>query len=124
MLITAVRAWFTRPAAQAPAWYRAHSVPVVGPALRLLQGEPAHPWALPVLSARTGVSRANPDRCFTALVGRPPMTYPRQRRLALAAALLREPDATLATVADRVGFRSCARTAPHGLLHRAGPAPA
>ncbi len=32
------------------------------------------------------------------------MTYLRERRLALAADLLREPGATLAVVADRVGF--------------------
>ncbi len=32
------------------------------------------------------------------------MTYLRQRRLALAADLLHEPDTTLAVVADRVGF--------------------
>jgi AraC-like DNA-binding protein len=50
------------------------------------------------------VSRANLARRFTVLVGRPPMTYLRERRLALAADLLREPDATLAAVADRVGF--------------------
>jgi AraC-like DNA-binding protein len=50
------------------------------------------------------VSRANLARRFTALVGRPPMTYLREKRLALAADLLREPDATLAVVADRVGF--------------------
>ncbi|WP_308296300.1 cupin domain-containing protein [Streptomyces sp. ISL-96] len=43
MLITALRAWFTRPGAQVPAWYRAHSDPVVGPALRMLQANPAHP---------------------------------------------------------------------------------
>ena len=104
MLITALRAWFTRPGAQVPAWYRAHSDPVVGPALRLLHADPAHPWTLPALAAKTGVSRANLARRFTALVGQPPMTYLRERRLALAADLLREPDATLAAVADRVGF--------------------
>jgi AraC-like DNA-binding protein len=104
MLITALRAWFTRPGAQVPAWYRAHSDPVVGPALRLLQANPAHPWTLPTLAAKTGVSRANLARRFTALVGQPPMTFLRERRLALAADLLREPDATLATVAERVGF--------------------
>ncbi|MFB9541836.1 MULTISPECIES: AraC family transcriptional regulator [Streptomyces] len=104
MLITALRAWFTRPGAQTPAWYRAHSDPVVGPALRMLHADPAHPWTLPALAAKTGVSRANLARRFTALAGLPPMTYLRERRLALAADLLREPDATLATVADRVGF--------------------
>ncbi|NEC88435.1 AraC family transcriptional regulator [Streptomyces sp. SID12501] len=104
MLITALRAWFTRPGAQIPAWYRAHGDPVVGPALRLLQADPARPWTLPALAAETGVSRANLARRFTALVGRPPMTYLREQRLTLAADLLREPDATLARVADRVGF--------------------
>ncbi|MFH9005425.1 cupin domain-containing protein [Streptomyces afghaniensis] len=104
MLITALRAWFTRPGAEVPAWYRAHSDPVVGPALRMLHSDPARPWTLPGLAARTGVSRAGLARRFTALVGRPPMTYLREQRLALAAELLREPDATLAVVADRVGF--------------------
>ncbi|NGO10737.1 AraC family transcriptional regulator [Streptomyces sp. HC44] len=104
MLITALRAWFTRPGAQVPSWYRAHSDPVVGPALRLLQAHPAHPWTLPALAARAGVSRANLARRFTALVGQPPMTFLRERRLTLAADLLREPGATLAAVADRVGF--------------------
>ncbi|WP_234443103.1 AraC family transcriptional regulator [Streptomyces cellulosae] len=104
MLITALRAWLTRPGAQIPAWYQAHGDPVVGPVLRLLQADPARPWTLPALAAEAGVSRANLARRFTALVGRPPMTYLRERRLALAADLLREPDATLARVADRVGF--------------------
>ncbi|WP_369243049.1 AraC family transcriptional regulator [Streptomyces sp. R21] len=104
MLITALRAWFTRPTAQVPTWYVAYSDPVTGPALRLLQADPAHPWTLPALAAKTGVSRANLARRFTALVGQPPMTYLQERRLALAADLLREPDTTLATVAARVGF--------------------
>ncbi|KMS72332.1 AraC family transcriptional regulator [Streptomyces viridochromogenes] len=104
MLITALRAWFTRPGAQVPTWYRAHSDPVVGPALRLLQTNPAHPWTLPALAAEAGASRANLARRFTALVGQPPMTYLRERRLALAADLLRAPGATLTEVADRVGF--------------------
>ncbi|MFI9175806.1 AraC family transcriptional regulator [Streptomyces lincolnensis] len=104
MLVTALRAWFTRPGAQVPAWYRAHSDPVVGSALRLLRADPAHPWTLPALAAKTGVSRANLSRRFTALVGQPPMAHLRHQRLALAADLLREPDATLATVAERVGF--------------------
>lgn len=102
MLITALRAWFTRPGAQVPAWYRAHSDPVVGPVLRLLHASPAHPWTLPTLAASTGVSRANLARRFTALVGQPPMTCLRRRRLSLAADLLREPDTTLAS-----GGRPC-----------------
>ncbi|ADI04253.1 AraC-type DNA-binding domain-containing protein- like protein [Streptomyces bingchenggensis BCW-1] len=106
MLITALRAWFTRPGAEVPAWYRAHSDPVVGHALRLLDAYLAHPWTVEILAAKTGVSRAALARNFTALVGQPPMTYLREQRLALAANLLREPGATLGAVASRVGFSS------------------
>ena len=44
LLIAVLRAWFARPEAQAPGWYRAHGDPIVGSALRLLHHDPAHPW--------------------------------------------------------------------------------
>ncbi|WP_282693428.1 AraC family transcriptional regulator [Streptomyces sp. CC208A] len=106
LLIAAVRAWFARPGAEAPAWYRAMGDPVVGRALRLLQNDPAHPWTVASLAAKTGVSRAALARRFTELVGEPPMTYLTGWRLALAADLLREDDATLESVARRVGYGS------------------
>ncbi|MFJ2923458.1 helix-turn-helix transcriptional regulator [Streptomyces massasporeus] len=104
MLITALLAWFTRPGAEISTWHRAHRGPVGAPALRLLHADPAHAWTLPALGAKAGASRAHLARRFNALVGQPPMTYLRQRRLALAADLVRETDTTLAGVADRVGF--------------------
>jgi AraC-like DNA-binding protein len=64
------------------------------------------PWTVATLAAETGVSRASLARLFTELVGEPPMTYLTGWRLALAADLLREPDATLGTVARRVGYGS------------------
>jgi AraC-like DNA-binding protein len=106
LLIAVLRAWFSRPEAQAPAWYQALGDPVVGPALRLLHGNPAHPWTVGTLAAKTGVSRAALARRFTALVGEPPMAYLTGWRLALAADLLREPDATVAAVARQVGYGS------------------
>ncbi|WP_119727640.1 AraC family transcriptional regulator [Thermomonospora amylolytica] len=104
LLITVVRAWFDRAGQAAPAWYRAHADPVVGRALRLIHDDPAHPWTVASLAARTGVSRAALARRFAALVGEPPMTYLTGWRLALAADLLREPDATVEGVARRVGY--------------------
>jgi len=106
LLIAVLRAWFARPEARAPAWYRALGDPVVGRALRLLQNNPAHPWTVAGLAAKAGVSRAALARRFTALVGEPPMTYLTGWRLALAADLLREPDATLTAVARQVGYGS------------------
>ncbi|MFB6945072.1 AraC family transcriptional regulator [Streptomyces sp. NPDC060286] len=104
LLIAALRTWFARPGAEAPAWYRAMGDPVVGQALRLLQRDPAHAWTVAGLAARTGVSRAGLARRFTELVGEPPMAYLTGWRLAVAADLLRETDATVESVARRVGY--------------------
>jgi AraC-like DNA-binding protein len=79
---------------------------VVGRALRMLHNNPAHPWTVAALAAETAVSRAALARRFTELVGEPPMTYLTSWRLALAADLLREPDATIGAVARRVGYGS------------------
>ncbi|MFC0845216.1 cupin domain-containing protein [Streptomyces noboritoensis] len=104
LLIAVLRAWFNRPGADAPAWYRAMGDPVVGPALRLLQNEPAHPWTVAALAAKCGVSRAGLARRFGELVGEPPMAYLTGWRLALAADLLRESDATVEAIARQVGY--------------------
>ena len=76
LLIAVLRAWFARPEAQAPGWYRAHGDPVVGPALRLLHNSPAEPWTVAGLAKEIGVSRAALARRFNELVGEPPMAYP------------------------------------------------
>lgn len=106
LVIAALRAWFARPDAAAPAWYRALADPVVGPVLRLVQDRPAHPWTVAALAARAGVSRAALARRFTALVGEPPMAYLTGWRLALAADRLRDSDDTLAAIARQVGYGS------------------
>ncbi|WP_030573816.1 AraC family transcriptional regulator [Streptomyces aureocirculatus] len=106
LLIAALRAWFSRPEAAAPAWYRAMGDPVVGPVIRLLQDDPAHPWTVASLAAKAGVSRAALARRFTELVGEPPMTYLTGWRLALAADLLRDSELTIASIARKVGYGS------------------
>jgi hypothetical protein len=75
LLIAVLRAWFARPEAQAPGWYRAHSDPIVGPALRLMHSDPARPWTVGMLATATGISRAALARRFNELVGEPPMTF-------------------------------------------------
>jgi len=106
LLISVLRAWFARPEAEAPGWYAARGDAVVGRALRLLESNPAHPWTVASLAAKTGVSRAALARRFTELVGEPPMAYLAGWRLALAADLLRERDATIGAVARQVGYGS------------------
>jgi AraC-like DNA-binding protein len=106
LLIAALRAWLSREGAQAPGWYRAHADPVVGHALRLIHGEPAHGWTVASLAHEAGVSRAALARRFNELVGEPPMAYLAGWRIALAADLLLEPGTTIGAVADRVGYGS------------------
>jgi AraC-like DNA-binding protein len=58
------------------------------------------------LAAEVGMSRAALARRFIDRVGEPPIAYLTGWRLALAADLLREPDATVGAVARRVGYTS------------------
>lgn len=104
LLIAVLRAWFARPEASPPSWYVGQGDAVVGPALRLMQHHPEHPWTVAELAAAGGVSRAAFARRFTDVVGEPPMAFLTGWRLALAADLLRDPAVTLASVARQVGY--------------------
>ncbi|UVS80433.1 AraC family transcriptional regulator [Actinokineospora sp. UTMC 2448] len=106
VLVSVLRAWLASPGTGSPGWYRAQHDPVVGEALRLLHADPAEAWTVATLAARCRVSRAALARRFTALVGEPPMNYLTSLRLALAADLLRETDATLGSAARQVGYGS------------------
>lgn len=106
LVIAALRAWFSRPEAEPPAWYRAMADPVVGRVLRLVQDDPAHPWTVASLAVKAGVSRAGLARRFTELVGEPPMTHLTGWRLTLAADLLRDTDETIGAIARQVGYGS------------------
>jgi AraC-like DNA-binding protein len=104
LVVAALRAWFDRPEAEPPAWYRAQSDPIVGTALRLMQSNPAKPWTVASVAAEAGVSRALLARRFKELVGKPPMSFLTQWRIDLAADLLRHPDTTIGAIAQQVGY--------------------
>ena len=106
VVVAALRAWFDRPEAEPPSWYRAQSDPIVGTALRLMQNNPAEPWTVASVASETGVSRAVLARRFTELVGEPPMSFLTAWRIDLAADLLRQPEATVGAVASQVGYSS------------------
>ncbi len=106
LLIAVLRAHFARPESGGPDWFRAHADPVVGHALRLMHHNPAHAWTLAGLARETNVSRAAFARRFHDLVGEPPMAFLTEWRIALAADLLREPGATIGSVAGQVGYGS------------------
>jgi len=106
VLIATLRAWFSRPDAQAPGWYRAYADPIVGPALRMLQNNPAQPWTVASLAHANNASRAAFARRFNELVGQPPLTFLTSWRLDMAADLLIETNAPITAIADQVGYGS------------------
>jgi AraC-like DNA-binding protein len=103
LLIDVLRNWFDRDG-NAPTWWHAEHDDVVGPALRLIYNNPAHPWTVANLAAAVGSSRAVFARRFADLVGEPPIAFLTGWRLALAADLLRDPTMTIAAVARQVGY--------------------
>jgi AraC-like DNA-binding protein len=78
----------------------------VGKALQKLHERPAHQWSLEELAKETGMSRSMLAERFAHFVGVPPIQYLAQWRMQLAATLLRTTNATLAEIADRVGYGS------------------
>lgn len=78
----------------------------VGVALRAIHSAPAQPWTVGSLAARAGVSRSALAARFRHEVGDTPSAYLTHWRLALAADLLLDTDATLDSIAARVGYGS------------------
>ncbi len=106
VVIAGLRAWFGRPDVTSPAWFAAHADPLVGRAVEALHETPERPWTVSALAREVGLSRAAFARRFHAAVGEPPMSYLAAWRLALAADLLADPEATVTAVARRVGYTS------------------
>jgi AraC-like DNA-binding protein len=105
LLLYLLRTWFT--ASDHPTgWAAALNDPVTATALHHIHRDPVHPWTVAELASASGLSRAPFAKRFTALVGRPPLTYLTWWRMTTAARLLRDSDAPLATVAGQVGYTS------------------
>jgi AraC-like DNA-binding protein len=103
LLIAVLRTWFDRDE-NAPTWWHAEHDPVIGPALKLIYNNPAHPWTVANLAAAVGCSRAVFASRFTEQVGEPPIAFLTNWRLAVAADQLRSSQATIAAVARQVGY--------------------
>jgi AraC-like DNA-binding protein len=78
----------------------------VGRAIRLLHERPADSWTVDELGRQAGLSRSALHERFVELVGQPPMQYLTNWRIQLGAGLLREGSATVATIAQEVGYES------------------
>ncbi len=106
LLTSVLKAWIAQQSVEDPIDLSAPGNPVVERALALLHQDPAFPWTLETLAARTHASRASLARRFNETIGEPPMTFLKKWRMALAADLLCRPGETVASVAAQVGYAS------------------
>ena len=106
LLLYLLRRWYAEQPAAPTGWAAALRDPVTAAALHAMHEDPARPWTVATLAAHAGLSRAPFARRFSTLVGRPPLSYLTWWRMTVAARLLRDSDATVATVAHRVGYTS------------------
>lgn len=105
LLLTAVlKAWFAKHDSSRPEWWRFQGDQIIERALCIMHDKPAHPWSLDTLAVEAGASRASLARRFQERVGESPMTFLRNWRMALAADLLCQPNETVSTVAEKVGY--------------------
>jgi AraC-like DNA-binding protein len=78
--------------------------PAIGTAMRLIHARPAEEWTVERLAREVAMSRSAFSARFTELVGLPPLQYVTQWRMTEAARRLREPETSVAGVAEQVGY--------------------
>ena len=95
----------TAPAAER-GWLAALRDPVLAPAMRVIHAAPDRRWTVAALAARSGVSRSLLDGRFRDVLGLSPIRYLNDWRMHIAEDLLATTEATVATIARRVGYDS------------------
>jgi AraC-like DNA-binding protein len=87
-------------------WLRATSDPRIAPALRLMHGEPAHPWQLGELAKAAAMSRTTFAFHFKSVAGVAPLAYLTAWRMMLAQRALRDETMPVSEVARSLGYTS------------------
>jgi len=106
LVIQAIRSWIeTDPAAQT-GWLGALQDRQIGRALSLVHRDPARDWTVASLADELAMSRSAFAARFTELVGEPAMQYVTRWRMQVAVNSLKEEGATVAELANRLGYRS------------------
>ena len=106
MFVDAVRRYVDTLPEESSGWLAGLRDRHVGRALALLHDEPARDWTVEALAGEVALSRSALYDRFVQLVGQPPMQYLTQWRMQIAAGLLRETSAPVASIALEVGYDS------------------
>ena len=106
MFVDAVRRYVDTLPEDSRGWLAGLRDRFVGRALALMHDAPATAWTVDELGRRVGLSRSALYERFAEMIGQPPMQYLTNWRMQVAAALLRNTNATVASVAQDVGYDS------------------
>jgi AraC-like DNA-binding protein len=106
LVIQAIRAWIERAPAARTGWLGALQDEQIGRALALIHREPARAWTVASLASELALSRSAFAARFTQLVNEPAMQYVTRWRMQIAQNALETEGATVAELADRLGYRS------------------
>jgi AraC-like DNA-binding protein len=106
LFVEAVRRYSESMPTEQKGWLAGLRDRFVGRALTLIHQKPGDGWTVDALANEVGLSRSALAQRFTDLIGQPPMQYLTRWRLTVAAQRLRTDGASLAAVAEQVGYES------------------
>jgi AraC-like DNA-binding protein len=106
LFVEAVRRYVEDLPADQIGWLAGLRDPMVARTLALLHGDITRAWSVEELGRQTGMSRSALADRFGRLVGMAPMHYLARWRMQMAAQKLRDSNASLAQVAELVGYDS------------------
>ena len=89
----------------AQGWLSALADPKIGAALGCIHADVSRRWKVEELASAVAMSRTSFTERFKALVGKPPLKYLTDWRMALASAALRE-GKNLSSIAESIGYGS------------------
>jgi AraC-like DNA-binding protein len=106
MFVDAVRRHIDSMPEQSTGWLAGLRDRFVGRALALMHEKPDFAWSIDELGNQVGLSRSALHERFVELLEQPPMQYLAQWRMQLASRMLRESQASVLSIALRVGYDS------------------
>ncbi len=106
IVIQAIRSWIETDPGARTGWLGALRDPHIGKAIALIHADPSRSWTVASLAGELAMSRSAFAARFSDLVGEPAMQYVTTWRMHLARAALHDRDATVAELADELGYRS------------------
>lgn len=106
LVIEAMRSWIARGGGAVSGWLAGLEDRQIGRALANVHADPARSWTLAQLAREAALSRSAFASRFAAVVGEPAMAYILRWKMLVALGWLREGDASVEAIAERLGYHS------------------